>query len=167
MQIYSYQPFGYEGSLVKVEADVRQGTPAVDIAGLADNLVGQARETVKAALKSDRLEFPAERVLVSLSPADLRKEGDCWSLPIAMGVYNAQMQKGIRDGAMLVMGGLDSWGAIRPVRGVYAACLDAKAAGITECVVCASQACEAREAGMAKVHAVENLRQAVEFLEEA
>lgn len=167
MEIYSYQPFGYEGAPVKVEADIRKGISAVDIVGLSDGWVGQARETVKAAYKNAGLEFPSGRVLISLSPADLKKEGAGFDLAIALGVRNAQMQKGVREGAMLVMGELEPSGNVLPARAVYAACLKAKEAGITECVVPAQQAREASKAGMDRVHSVENLRQAVAFLEEA
>jgi len=74
MQIYSFSPFGYEGSLVTVEVDLRRGIPAVDLVGLADGAVKEARERMQAAIRNSGFDFPPERVLISLSPADLKKE---------------------------------------------------------------------------------------------
>ena len=71
--IYSFSPFGYEGSLVVVEVDLRRGIPAFDIVGLADACVKDTRERVRNAIQNSSLEFPSERALVSLSPADLKK----------------------------------------------------------------------------------------------
>src|SRR5574344_1313630 len=87
--IYSFSPFGYEGSLVNVEVDLRRGIPAVDVVGLADGAVKETRERVRSALINNGFEFPAERVLISLSPADLKKEGAGFDLPIALGVLVA------------------------------------------------------------------------------
>lgn len=74
MKVYGYSPFGYEGAVVTVEADIRHGIPAVDIVGLADGSVKEARERVKAAIKNSGFDFPEGRVLISLSPADLKKK---------------------------------------------------------------------------------------------
>ena len=74
MGIYSFSPFGYEGALVNVEVDIRRGIPSVDLVGLADGAVKESRERMKSAIRNSGFEFPAERVLISLSPADLKKE---------------------------------------------------------------------------------------------
>ena len=66
MGIYSFSPFGYEGSLVQVEVDLRRGIPSVDIVGLADSSVKESRDRVRTAIKNATLEFPSERVLISL-----------------------------------------------------------------------------------------------------
>ena len=84
MKVYGYSPFGYEGAVVTVEADIRHGIPSVDIVGLADGSVKEARERVKAAIKNSGFDFPEERVLISLSPADLKKEGAGFDLAIAL-----------------------------------------------------------------------------------
>ena len=70
MQIYSFSPFGYEGSLVSVEVDLRRGIPAVDIVGLADGAVKESRERMRSAIRNCGFDFPPERVLISLAPAD-------------------------------------------------------------------------------------------------
>lgn len=73
MRIFCFSPFGYEGNLVTVEVDLRRGIPAVDIVGLADNAVKESRERMKSAIINSGLLFPPERVLISLSPADLKR----------------------------------------------------------------------------------------------
>ena len=93
MQIYSFSPFGYEGALVTVEVDLRRGIPAVDLVGLADGAVKESRDRMHAAIRNSGFEFPSERVLISLSPADLKKEGAGFDLPIALGVLTAEFSE--------------------------------------------------------------------------
>lgn len=128
--IYSFSNWGYEGSIITVEVDLRRGITATDIVGLADSAVKESRERVQAAIRNSGLEYPSERVLISLSPADLKKEGACFDLPIALGV----LQKNFTEN-VLVMGELELSGAIRPVRGVHAACSTALASGIQYAIV--------------------------------
>jgi len=130
MAIYSFSNFGYEGSLITVEVDLRRGIPATDIVGLADGEVKASRERIQVAIRNSGLEYPGERVLISLSPADLKKEGAGFDLPIALGI----LQKNFTEN-VLVMGELDLSGGIRPVRGIHAACSTALASGIQYAIV--------------------------------
>lgn len=140
MAIYSFSPFGYDGSLVTVEVDLRRGIPAVDIVGISDGCVKETRERMFAAIRNSGFEFPAERVLISLSPADLKKEGAGFDLPIALDVLRC---KSLRDDCIdedvgnamvdtnvLVMGELELSGRVKPVRAVHGACTTAIASGI-------------------------------------
>ena len=74
MKIFSFSPFGYEGALVTTEVDLRRGIPAIDIVGLADSAVKESRERMQAAIRNSGFDFPPERILISLSPADLKKK---------------------------------------------------------------------------------------------
>ena len=132
MVIYSYSRFGYEGSLVQVETDLRRGIPAVDIVGLADGSIKEARERIRAAFASSGMDFPSERVLVSLSPADLKKEGSGFDLAMAVSVMTEEYSsfKDLKDERWLVMGELELSGSIRPVSGVFAAMQTAYQNGI-------------------------------------
>ena len=143
MTIYSYSPFGYEGALVTVEVDLRRGIPATDIVGLADSAVKESCERVQAAIRNSGLEYPSERVLISLSPADLKKEGAGFDLAIALGI----LQKNFTEN-VLVMGELDLAGGIRAVRGVHAACSTALASGIQYAIVPIENLNEALETGI-------------------
>ena len=118
MQIFSFSPFGYEGSLVTVEVDLRRGIPAVDVVGLADGAVKESRERMKSAIRNSGFDFPMERVLISLSPADLKKEGAGFDLALALSVLESSSRKNgasFSGGPVLVMGELELSGALRPV----------------------------------------------------
>ena len=149
MTIYSFSPFGYEGALVTIEVDLRRGIPAVDIVGLADGAVKESRERMQAAVRNSGFEFPPERVLISLSPADLKKEGAGFDLPIALGVLAANAEangeKNFISDPILVMGELELSGKVRPVKGVHAAVSTAVASGIMRFIVPVQNADEARE----------------------
>ena len=99
MNILSFSPFGYEGSLVRVEVDLRRGIPAVDIVGLADGAVKESRERMRSAIRNSGFDFPPERVLISLSPADLKKEGAGFDLAVALAVLSAKKSLDFREGA--------------------------------------------------------------------
>lgn len=141
--IYSFSPFGYDGSIVSVEVDLRHGIPATDIVGISDGAVKETRERVQSAIRNSGLEYPNERVLISLSPADLKKEGTGFDLSIALGVLQKQFTKDV-----LVMGELGLSGCIRPVRGVYAACSSAIASGFQYAIVPMENLNEALETGI-------------------
>jgi len=145
MKIMSFSPFGYEGALVTVEVDLRRGIPAVDMVGLADNAVRESRERMRAAIRNSGFEFPVERVLISLSPADVKKEGAGFDLAIALAVLHKKEHPeygGAKDAA-LVMGELELSGRIRAVRGVHAALSTAREYGIRSCIIPAENAAEA------------------------
>ena len=141
--IYSFSPFGYDGSIVSVEVDLRHGISATDIVGISDGAVKETRERVQSAIRNSGLEYPNERVLISLSPADLRKEGNGFDLSIALGILQKQFTEDV-----LVMGELDLSGAIRPVRGVHAACSTALTSGIQYAIVPMENLNEALESGI-------------------
>lgn len=165
MKIFSYSPFGYEGALVAVEVDLRRGIPAVDVVGLADGAVKESRERMRSAIRNSGFEFPMERVLISLSPADLKKEGAGFDLALALAVLDAQHEKSMdHDGSVLIMGELELSGAIRPVRAVHGAASTAAAAGISYCIVPSANAAEAREVKGMKVFAASTLSEAFDAL---
>ena len=164
MQIYSFSPFGYEGALVTVEVDLRRGIPATDIVGLADGAVKESRERMQAAIRNSGFEYPGERVLISLSPADLKKEGAGFDLPVALGVLGAKAMEdgfsGFIDEPLLVMGELELSGRIRAVKGVHAAVSTAAASGIMRCIVPVQNADEAREIAGVQVYGADSLENA-------
>ena len=141
--IYSFSPFGYDGSIVSVEVDLRHGIPATDIVGISDGAVKETRERVQSAIRNSGLEYPNERVLISLSPADLKIEGAGFDLPIALGI----LQKNFTEN-VLVMGEFELSGAIRPVRGVHAACSTALTSGIQYAIVPTANLGEALATGI-------------------
>ena len=168
MQIYSFSPFGYEGSLVSVEVDLRRGIPATDLVGLADSAVKEARERMQAAIRNSGFDYPSERVLIILSPADLKKEGAGFDLPIALSVLFSQAKEKFSqkdNSPVLVMGELELSGRVRPVKGVHAAASTAVAFGITRCIVPEANCEEARDVGGMKVFGAKTLEDAFSALE--
>ena len=141
--IYSFTNWGYEGALVSVEVDLRHGIPATDIVGISDSEVNETRERVQSAIRNSSLDYPSERVLISLSPADLKKEENVFDLAIALGI----LQKNFTEN-VLVMGEFELSGAIRPVRGVYAACSTALTSGIQYAIVPTANLGEALATGI-------------------
>ena len=133
MAIYSFSPFGYDGSLVNVEVDLRRGIPAVDIVGLADGSVRESRERVRSAIINSGFEFPSERVLIGLSPADLKKEGPDFELAIALAILAEK--ESLKTENILVMGGLTVRGEVLPVRAVEAALQTAHEQGIRYAII--------------------------------
>lgn len=168
MLIYSFSPFGYEGALVTVEVDLRRGIPATDIVGLADGAVKESRERMQAAIRNAGFDYPPERVLISLSPADLKKEGAGFDLPVALAVLAAKAEsEGHGDFStdqLLVMGELELSGKIRAVKGVHAAVSTAAACGIMKCIVPAQNADEAREIHGVQVYGADSLENAFRAL---
>ena len=127
--VYSFSPWGYEGALVNIEVDLRRGIPAVDIVGLADSEVKASCERVKAGFNNQHIDFPAERVLISLSPADLKKEGAGFDLPIAIAIMVEQFGFDIHK-QLFTMGEINLSGCIRPVRAERAGVANALGSGI-------------------------------------
>ncbi|THF84891.1 ATP-binding protein [Deinococcus sp. KSM4-11] len=109
---------GVDAVPVEVEVDVSPGLPAFTVVGLPDQAVSEARERVRAAIRNAGLPFPAARITVNLAPADLRKEGPLYDLPIALGVLAAQelLPAQVLDG-VLAAGELALDGTLRPIAG--------------------------------------------------
>ena len=165
MSVLAYMPFGADGIIIRVESDIRRGIPGIDITGLAEGAVREARERVRAAFRNSGFSFPLDRILINLAPAGLKKAGAALDLPIALSVMAAAGIAPVPEN-LLVMGELELSGKIRPVRGVLAAIAAGLAEGITEFIVPAENSAEAAilaEKG-ARFTAAENLQGAVHAL---
>lgn len=162
LKVYTFSPFGYEGALVTVETDLRRGIPAYDIVGLADSTVKETRERIRFAFKNSGLEFPSERVLQSLSPADLKKDSPL-DLSMALSILGQTKNFPI-DEPVLALGELELSGGIRPVRGAVAAVNTARSYGISN-IVCDKATAELlKDIHGIKILAVDNLKEANEKL---
>ena len=165
LKVYTFSPFGYEGTIVQVETDLRRGIPAYDIVGIADSAVKETRERIRAAFTNSGLDFPSERVLQSLSPADLRKDSPM-DLSMALGILGQTKQYPVKE-PVLALGELELSGRIRPVRGSVAAVNSAKAAGITNIVCDPTTAELLKDIDGIKILTAENLKEANEKLMDA
>ena len=156
---------GVEAATVFVEVDVTAGLPSFTTVGLPDSTVRESRDRVRAAIHNVGLEFPIDRITVNLAPAELRKEGAAFDLPMAVGILCATgLVKPDRLDRALVMGELSLDGSVRPVRGVLPIALHARREGFAPLLVPVANAAEASVIAGVEVIAIATLHDAVEYL---
>jgi magnesium chelatase family protein len=163
---------GLEGALVEVEVDIGQGLPAFSIVGLPDAAVNEAKERVRAAIKNSGAIFPMRRITVNLAPADLRKEGPAYDLPIAIAILLASEQAPAPSatGAMgtaedaLFLGELSLDGSLRHTHGILPMVALARERRIATVFVPAKDAPEAALVDEVTVYPVESLAQLLAHL---
>lgn len=155
---------GITGYVVTAECDLSGGLPNFDVVGLPDASVKESRERVRAAVKNCHFQFPVSRITVNLAPADRKKVGTLYDLPILVGILAAGGQIPLRAGKAAFVGELSLSGEVRPVRGMLPMALAAQAAGLEELFVPADSAPEATLAGGLTVYPVENVTQLVAHL---
>ncbi|WP_105618069.1 YifB family Mg chelatase-like AAA ATPase [Vallitalea okinawensis] len=155
---------GIDATIVKVEVDISDGLPTFDIVGLPDSSVREAKERVKSAIKNSDFRFPIKRLIVNLSPADIRKEGPRFDLPIAMGILKSLDIITEDLSHQLFVGELSLEGHIRPVNGILPIINSAYKNGITECIVPLDNAEEAAVLEHMSIIGVNNLQQLVNHL---
>lgn len=156
---------GVEAVPCYVEVEIGGGLSAVDVVGLAEGAVREARVRVRAAIINTGFQFPYGRVSVNLAPASSRKEGTGYDLPIALAVLAAHGDvKHGRLGEILVVGELSLDGSVRPVRGALLAAEAAKKAGRAVVVVAVENGAEAALVGGVQVRTVSHLRDLIAWL---
>src|SRR3990172_5712981 len=143
-RLRSAATLGIEAYMVEVEVDLANGLPSFATVGLPNGAVKEGRERVSAALVNSGFEFPLQRITVNLAPADVRKDGSAFDLPIALGVLAAsgQVPAGALEGAVF-LGELGLQGDLRPIRGALSMALAAREAGAARLVVPAANLAEA------------------------
>ncbi len=160
MTVYAFEPIGFEGELVTVEVDLRRGIPSVDLVGLPDGAIKEARERIRAAIRNSGFEFPLDRLLISLAPAGVRKAGASFDLAMAMAILGASNQVPDPGFPILVLGELELSGRVRPVSGVLPAVAAGIKAGIRHFVVPRKNIQEARTLAGGTAFAVDELSDA-------
>jgi magnesium chelatase family protein len=162
---FSAAMLGIDGYVVRVEADSSPGTPALAIIGLPDRALNEARERVRAAVQNSGFAYPAGRLLVNLSPADVRKEGPAFDLAIALALIaiDEQIDRLALQG-FAVLGELALDGALRAVGGILPMVLGARNAGFTKLILPAANAEEAALVEGIELYAVDSLQSAVSVL---
>ena len=152
---------GIDGYVVRVEADSSPGTPNIAIIGLPDRALAEARERVRAAIFNSGFAFPAGRLLVNLSPADVRKEGPSFDLPIALGLMAIDEQVDrLALQNFCALGELALDGTLRAVNGILPMVLGARNSGFTRLIVPAANADEAALVEGIELYAVDSLQSA-------
>ena len=126
-KVYSATILGIEAYPIEIEVDVSRGLPSFSIVGLPDQAVKESRDRVKPALKNSGFDFPVKKITVNLAPADLKKEGPSFDLPLALGLLAAiKLIKSERLADYFILGELSLDGSLRPVKGILSTVLKAK-----------------------------------------
>jgi len=155
---------GLDGFIVEVEVDISYGLPVFNIVGLPEISVRESKDRVKTAIKNSGYTFPMERIVVNLAPADIKKEGTGFDLPIAMGILMASgVLQQDKAGEYLVSGELSLDGKIKPVKAVLPYAIAAKAKGYKGIIIPFENAKEAAMVEGIDVLPVKSLPQIVDF----
>jgi magnesium chelatase family protein len=165
-RVLSSAVLGIEAYVVEVETDLFPQLPSFAMVGLPDNAVKESKERVQSAIKNSGYYFPAKKITINLAPADIKKEGSAFDLPIAIGIIKAtgQIQRENFDD-YIILGELSLEGTLRPVHGALPMALSAQGSGIKGMILPKQNAKEAAMAEKLNVYPVECLREAIEFLE--
>ncbi len=155
---------GLEGAIVEVEADISPGLPSFTVVGLPDAAVQEARERVRAAIRNSGFTFPMKRIIVNLAPADLKKAGPAYDLPIALGVLISSEQVSADITPILFLGELSLDGSLRHTNGVLPLVALAHEQGFSTVIVPAADAQEASLIEGIKITPISSLAQLVSYL---
>ena len=156
---------GVDGFMVEVEADLSQGLPGFDVVGLPGAAVMESRSRVRAAIKNNGFTYPVSRITVNLAPADVRKEGPLYNLPLFLALLRAsgQMEADLEGAAFL--GELSLTGEVRPVRGVLPMVIAARDSGMKCVYIPAANAAEGAVVDGIQVFAVGTAMELLNHLE--
>jgi len=164
-RIDSCAVLGIDAHLVQTQVDVGPGLPSFTVVGLPDLAVQESRERVRSAVRNSNFSFPAHRVTVNLAPADIRKEGPAFDLPMALGVLAATEQiSGSDMGDLLAVGELSLDGSVRPISGMLPIALAAREAGKAGLIAPHGNVAEATVVEGLPVYPVRTLWEAAEVI---
>ena len=163
-KVYSGAVVGLDGELIEVEVDIASGLPAFTVVGLPDAAVQEARERVRAAVRNSGCQFPMRRITVNLAPADIRKEGPSFDLPMAVGLVLASEQVVADTSKALFLGELSLDGRLRATHGVLSMVTLARDRELSEVYVPADAAQEAALVNGLTVYPVETFAELISHL---
>lgn len=167
VKTYASAVHGINATPVTVEVHASRGFQ-FSLVGLPDNAVKESHQRIISSLKTNNFEWPGKRIVINMAPADIRKEGSAYDLPLAMGILAASGQiSGSRLGEVMMMGELSLDGGLQPIKGVLPMALQARQSGFKKLIV---PEANAREAGVVKgleVYGLGHLRQVVNLVEGA
>lgn len=156
---------GIDGNIIKVEIDISEGLPTFDIVGLPDSSVKEAKERVRTAIKNSNFNFPIKKITVNLAPANIRKEGSSFDLPIAIGILiciGVIKSETLKD--TMIIGELSLDGSVRGVSGVLPMVYSAYNKGFKKCIIPYENAQEGAIVNDIEIIGVSSLSEIVEHL---
>lgn len=155
---------GLDGYLIDVQVDVSGGLPFWEIVGLPDVSVKEAKERVKTAIKNSGLDFQSKRIIVNLAPADTKKEGSSFDLPIAIGILQASEYIDKTDENIAFLGELSLDGKLNKINGVLPMCIEAKKLGVKKIILPKDNANEAGVVKGINIIPADNLKEVIDYL---
>lgn len=164
-KVYSYGLKGLEGYPIEIEVDIHHGMPTYDIVGLADAAIKESKERVRSALKNNGFQYPVAATVVNLAPADTKKEGSCYDLPIAVGILAATSQLAsttVKD--YIILGELSLNGELRKINGILPMLISARQQGATKAIVPLGNAEELQYIEGMQIYALSNLVEVTQLL---
>jgi magnesium chelatase family protein len=164
-RVFSSAVFGIDAYVVEVEVDIAQGLPAFATVGLPEGAVKESKDRVKAATKNCGYDFPSRRITVNLAPADIKKEGAAFDLPMAIGILAATevVQKTKLD-RYFILGELSLDGQVKPIKGALSVAVAARNAGIRGVLLPRENSKEAAVVKGIEILPLDTLSDCVEFL---
>lgn len=163
-KIASYALVGLDGVPVEVETDINKGMVSYELVGLPDAAVKESKERVYSAIRNSVLRFPVNKITVNLAPADIKKEGSQYDLPIAISLLVASEQLKAETDGIVMLGELALDGSLRAVTGILPVLISAKNRGFKKFIVPFGNANEASYIEGIEVYALKSLREAFDFL---
>ncbi len=156
---------GLEGYLIQVEVDVSAGIPSFDVVGLPDASVKESKERVRTAIKNSGFDYESRKIIINLSPANTKKEGSLFDLPIAIGILKSMenIQNNNLD-EYIFIGELSLDGKLNKVNGILPMCIEASKLGIKKVILPVENAKEAAVVKNIEVIPAKDLSQVVQFL---
>ena len=164
-RVTSFGSFALDGFKVTVECDISGGLPAFEIVGLPDNGVKEAKDRVRSALKNNRFDWPVSRITVNLAPADIKKKGPLYDLPVSLAVLSASGQLPPVPEDYGFLGELSLDGEVRSVSGVLPMAISARDCGIKQLFVPLENAAEAAVTYGIDVYGVPSLSALISHLQ--
>lgn len=167
-RIFSAAVVGVDATEIEIEVNTGAGEPSIIVVGLPDTAVKESKDRVIAALSNSGYRWPRKRTTVNLAPADIKKQGPSFDLPIALGMIAADKEEDLaRLARCTVAGELALTGDVRPVKGALPLTLEARARGKKAVILPVANVREASVVEGIDVYGVRNLREAYEFLSKA
>lgn len=165
VKIYGSSFFGVEATTITIEVNIVNGV-GYHLVGLPDNAIKESNYRIAAALQNNQFKIPGKRITINMAPADLRKEGSAYDLPIAMGILAASGQiKSENIGDYLIMGELSLDGSLQPIRGALPIAIKAREEGFSGLILPKQNVKEAAIVNDLKVYGIENILEVINFFD--
>ena len=163
-KINSYALYGLEGKLVEIEVDINNGLPSFEIVGLADTAVKESKERVRSAVKNSGRSMPTKKITANFAPADLKKEGSTFDLPLAIGLLKASAQLVAETDEYVFLGELSLDGHLRKINGVLPILIAAREQGFKNFILPFDNSKEASNVGGINVYPAKTLLEVIDHL---